>query len=157
MIRVINGGVVYLDEIKNSAESDATEKATSRKCEGQLSSTKANSCSSYKGANRTTEMAQEDSNSCWNNLPSVILQEIFSYLSHNSRLRASQVFVIFFYFRQGRLNSDLTQWVIKLLYPVPLSIFRRFLCYTYKLLIAFVIFLLVTLCICFLFTSWTSI
>ncbi|XP_078043910.1 F-box only protein 33 [Augochlora pura] len=91
MIRVINGGFVYSEELKNSVESDATEKATSRKCEGQLSSTKSNSCSSYKGANRTTEMAQEDHNPCWNNLPSVILQEIFSYLPHNSRLRASQV------------------------------------------------------------------
>ncbi|XP_076649282.1 F-box only protein 33 [Halictus rubicundus] len=91
MIRVVNGGVIYLEELKNSVESDATEKATSRKCEGQLSSTKANSCSSYKGANRTTEMAQEDNNPCWNNLPSIILQEIFSYLPHSSRLRASQV------------------------------------------------------------------
>ncbi|XP_076169743.1 F-box only protein 33 [Ptiloglossa arizonensis] len=91
MIRAENGGVVYLEQLKNSEESDATEKATSRKCEGQLSSVKANSCSSYKGANRTTEMAQEDNNPCWNNLPSVILQEIFSYLPHNSRLKASQV------------------------------------------------------------------
>lgn len=91
MIRAENGGVVYLEQLKNSVESDATEKATSRKCEGQLSSLKANSCSSYKGANRTTEMAQEDNNPCWDNLPSVILQEIFSYLPHNCRLRASQV------------------------------------------------------------------
>ncbi|XP_029055392.1 F-box only protein 33 [Osmia lignaria lignaria] len=91
MIRAENGDVVYLEQLKNSVESDATEKATSRKCEGQLSSVKANSCSSYKGANRTTEMAQEDNNPCWDNLPSVILQEIFSYLPHNCRLRASQV------------------------------------------------------------------
>ncbi|XP_076623713.1 F-box only protein 33 [Colletes latitarsis] len=91
MIRAGNGGVVYLEKLTCSEESDATEKATSRKCEGQLSSTKANSCSPYKDANRTTEMAQEDNNPCWNNLPSVILHEIFSYLPHNSRLKASQV------------------------------------------------------------------
>jgi len=71
----------------------ATEEATSRKCEGQLSSLNAaNSCSSYKSANRMTEMAQEDYHGpSWNNLPSVILQEIFSYLSHETRIRASQV------------------------------------------------------------------
>lgn len=92
MIRAENGDVVYLEQLKNPIESDATEKAMSKKCEGQLSSVKANSCSSYKGANRTTEMAQEDNNLCWNNLPSIILQEIYSYLSHNCRLRVSQVF-----------------------------------------------------------------
>lgn len=96
MIRAENGGVVYLEQLKNPIESDATEKATSRKCEGQLSSVKANSCSSYNGANRTTEMAQEDNNPCWDNLPSIILQEIFSYLPYNCRLRASQVFLNFF-------------------------------------------------------------
>lgn len=52
---------------------------------------KANSCSSFIAPNRTTEMEQEDNNSCWNNLPSVILQEIFSYLTHENRIRASQV------------------------------------------------------------------
>lgn len=93
-----------------AASSDAAEMATSRKCEGQLSPTKANSCLSYRGADRATEMAQRDNNPCWDNLPSVILQEIFSYLSHNSRLRASQVFVKLSRRAQGRLNSDLTQW-----------------------------------------------
>ncbi|CAL7944208.1 unnamed protein product [Xylocopa violacea] len=90
MISAENGDVC-LEQLKSSMESDATEKAMSKKCEGQLSSVKANSCSSYKGANRTTEMAQEDNNLCWNNLPSIILQEIFSYLPYNCRLRASQV------------------------------------------------------------------
>lgn len=76
-----------------NGDGDATtEEATSRKCEGQLSLLNAaNSCSSYKPANRMTEMAQEDHGPSWNNLPSVILQEIFSYLSHETRIRASQV------------------------------------------------------------------
>ncbi|XP_017885879.1 F-box only protein 33 [Ceratina calcarata] len=92
MIHAENGDIVYLDQLKGPTESDGTEKAMSKKCEGQLSSVKANSCSSsYKGANRTTEMAQEDNNLCWNNLPSIILQEIFSYLPYDCRLRASQV------------------------------------------------------------------
>ncbi|XP_011165791.1 F-box only protein 33 [Solenopsis invicta] len=72
----------------------ATEKvATSRKCEGQLSMLcAANSCSSCKPAVcRTLEMAQEDHGLSWSNLPTVILQEIFSYLPHETRIRASQV------------------------------------------------------------------
>lgn len=79
-----------------------TEVTTSNKCEGQLSCTslKTNSCSSCcccckptTVASRTTEMAQEDHSGgpSWDNLPSVILQEIFSYLSHESRITASQV------------------------------------------------------------------
>ncbi|XP_066601526.1 F-box only protein 33-like [Prorops nasuta] len=38
-----------------------------------------------------SDMAQEDINPCWDNLPSVILQEIFSYLPHETRIEASQV------------------------------------------------------------------
>ncbi|KAF3423071.1 hypothetical protein E2986_09938 [Frieseomelitta varia] len=91
MIHAGNGDVVYLKQRGNPMESDTTEKAVSKKCEGQLSSIKANSCSSYKGANRTIEMAYEDNNLNWNNLPSIILQEIFSYLPYNCRLQASQV------------------------------------------------------------------
>ena len=98
MIHAGNGDVVYLEQLGNTMESDTTEKAVSKKCEGQLSSIKANSCSSYKGANRTTEMAHEDNNLNWNNLPSIILQEIFSYLPYNCRLRASQVFLTSFFF-----------------------------------------------------------
>ncbi|XP_033222003.1 F-box only protein 33 [Belonocnema kinseyi] len=49
-----------------------------------------NSCSSCKGSERTSEMAQDNS-PCWDSLPSVILLEIFSYLPQSSRLRASQV------------------------------------------------------------------
>lgn len=49
-----------------------------------------NSCSSCKGNERTSEMAQDNS-PCWDSLPSVILLEIFSYLPQSSRLRASQV------------------------------------------------------------------
>lgn len=74
---------------------DATleELATSRKCEGQLSRPCAtNSCSSCKPACRVSEMAQEDHGSSWGNLPIVILQEIFTYLSHDTRIRASQVY-----------------------------------------------------------------
>ncbi|XP_067207460.1 F-box only protein 33 isoform X2 [Linepithema humile] len=63
-----------------------------RKCEEQLSLlSAANSCSSCKSASHTAEMAQEDQGPSWDNLPSVILQEIFSYLSHDTRIRASQV------------------------------------------------------------------
>lgn len=63
-----------------------------RKCEEQLSLlSAANSCSSCKYASHTAEMAQEDHGPSWDNLPSVILQEIFSYLSHETRIRASQV------------------------------------------------------------------
>ncbi|XP_003491682.1 F-box only protein 33 [Bombus impatiens] len=91
MIHAENGDVIYLEQLKNPMESDATEKAVSKKCEEQLSSINANSCSSYNDANRSIEMAQEDNNLCWNNLPSIILQEIFSYLPYNCRLRASQV------------------------------------------------------------------
>ncbi|KAL6263303.1 hypothetical protein P5V15_006101 [Pogonomyrmex californicus] len=73
-------------------DADATEELTSRKCEGQLSMlTAANSCSSCMPASRTSEMAQEDYGPSWDNLPSVILQEIFSHLSHESRIIASQV------------------------------------------------------------------
>lgn len=50
---------------------NVTKKATSRKCEGQLSSTKANSCSSYEDENCAEEMEQEDNNRCWANLPSI--------------------------------------------------------------------------------------
>ncbi|XP_048508438.1 F-box only protein 33 isoform X1 [Athalia rosae] len=58
----------------------------------QLSSETANSCSSScKSVNRITEMAQEDNSPCWNNLPSVILLEIFSYLPHDEKIAASQV------------------------------------------------------------------
>lgn len=72
-------------------EDATTEEATSRKCEGQLSPpSAANSCSSRNPANHT-EMAQEDHGPSWDNLPTVILQEIFSYLSHETRLKASQV------------------------------------------------------------------
>lgn len=105
MIHAENGDVIYLEQLKNPMESDATEKAVSKKCEEQLSSINANSCSSYNDANRSIEMAQEDNNLCWNNLPSIILQEIFSYLPYNCRLRASQVIFNFFP-PQGRLNSD---------------------------------------------------
>ncbi|XP_014479540.1 PREDICTED: F-box only protein 33 [Dinoponera quadriceps] len=71
-----------------------------KKCEGQQSSSslEANSCSSRcccckpAVASRSTEMAQEDSSDgpSWDNLPIVILQEIFSYLPHESRIKASQ-------------------------------------------------------------------
>ncbi|XP_011139498.1 F-box only protein 33 isoform X2 [Harpegnathos saltator] len=86
--------------VEKDGDAAPTEVATSKKCEGQLpSSFKANSCSSCccccKSAitSRTTEMAQEDHSGgpSWDNLPSVILQEIFSYLSHESRIKASQV------------------------------------------------------------------
>jgi hypothetical protein len=72
---------------------DATmEETTLRKHEGQLSSPSVtNSCLSCKPTNYTTEMAQEDHSPSWDNLPTVILQEIFSYLSHEARLNASQV------------------------------------------------------------------
>lgn len=86
-----NRSRVRLEKSKHCEESDIVEEATSRKCEEQLSWIKANSCSSFIAPNRTTEMEQEDNNSCWNNLPSVILQEIFSYLPHENRIRASQV------------------------------------------------------------------
>lgn len=81
-----------------NGDGDATvvaqeEEATSRKCEGQLSMLcAANSCSSCKPACRMSEMAQEDHGSSWGNLPIVILQEIFTYLSHETRIRASQVY-----------------------------------------------------------------
>ncbi|XP_024870381.1 F-box only protein 33 [Temnothorax curvispinosus] len=76
-----------------NGDADTTaEEATSRKCEGQLSMLcAANSCSSCKPACRTSEMAQKDHGSSWANLPTVILQEIFTYLSHDTRIRASQV------------------------------------------------------------------
>ncbi|XP_076248567.1 F-box only protein 33 [Calliopsis andreniformis] len=77
-------------QITDSVKCDARKKATSRKREGQLSS-KANSCSSYEDANHTTEIEQEDNNPCWDSLPSIILQEIFSYLPHYRRLTASEV------------------------------------------------------------------
>ncbi|XP_046744823.1 F-box only protein 33 [Diprion similis] len=77
-----------LDLVVNFEES----KTTSEGEEGQLSSGTANSCSSWKSANRTTEMAQEDNSPCcWNNLPSVILFEIFSYLPHDEKIKTSQV------------------------------------------------------------------
>ncbi|XP_032680868.1 F-box only protein 33 isoform X2 [Odontomachus brunneus] len=86
--------------VAEDGDAAPTELATS-KCEGQLSSSslKANSCSSCcccckpAAASRTTEMAQEDHSGgpSWDNLPSVILQEIFSYLPHKSRITASQV------------------------------------------------------------------
>lgn len=77
-----------------NGETGATEEvATSRKCEGQLSMLcAANSCSSCKPACRTSEMAQEDHGPSWDNLPTVILQEIFSHLSHEARIKASQVY-----------------------------------------------------------------
>ncbi|KYM95761.1 F-box only protein 33 [Cyphomyrmex costatus] len=76
-----------------NGDANATqEMATSRKCEGQLSMLcAANSCSSCIPACRMSEMAQEDHGPSWDNLPAVILQEIFSYLSHETRIRASQV------------------------------------------------------------------
>lgn len=91
MLHAGNGGQIRLEMLKHREESDTVEEATSRKCEGQLSSMKANSCSSCILPNRTIEMEQEDNNSCWNNLPSVILQEIFSYLPQENRIKASQV------------------------------------------------------------------
>lgn len=75
-------------ENKSIAEEEKTSEEDS---EGQLSSGTTNSCSSCKSANRTTEMAQEDNSPCWNNLPSVILLEIFSYLPHDEKIRTSQV------------------------------------------------------------------
>lgn len=92
MLHAGNGGQIRLEMLKHREESDTVEEATSRKCEGQLSSMKANSCSSCILPNRTIEMEQEDNNSCWNNLPSVILQEIFSYLTQENRIKASQVY-----------------------------------------------------------------
>lgn len=85
-----NGNAEEEEEEDTETETE-TEEATSRKCEceGQLSLL--NSCSSYKPAIRMTEMAQEDLGPSWNNLPSVILQEIFSYLPHETRIIASQV------------------------------------------------------------------
>ncbi|XP_011057551.1 PREDICTED: F-box only protein 33-like [Acromyrmex echinatior] len=76
----------------NGDANTTEEMATSRKCDGQLSMLCAtNSCSSCKPACRTSEMEQEDHGPSWDNLPTVILQEIFSYLSHETRIRASQV------------------------------------------------------------------
>jgi len=91
---------VRMDRLGVASSSDAAaenrdammEEATSRNREGQLSSPSiANSCLSCKPTNYTTEMAQEDHGPSWDNLPTVILQEIFSYLSHEARLNASQV------------------------------------------------------------------
>lgn len=87
------------EEEEKDRDAAPSEVATSKKCEGQLSSfsLKANSCSPCcccKAAVASrTEMAQEDHSGgpSWDNLPSVILQEIFSYLSHESRIKASQV------------------------------------------------------------------
>lgn len=88
-------GAVAAASGNGNGDGDATaaEEATSRKCEGQLSALcAANSCSSCKPACRMSEMAQEDHGSSWANLPIVILQEIFTYLSHETRIRASQVY-----------------------------------------------------------------
>ncbi|KAG7211356.1 hypothetical protein KM043_010646 [Ampulex compressa] len=90
MIRTRNWYDIWSERINSPKKSEATEKATSRKCEGQLSSVKTNSCSCHKNGNRK-KMAQGDSNPCWDSLPSVILEQIFSYLPQESRLRASQV------------------------------------------------------------------
>ncbi|XP_015592478.1 F-box only protein 33 [Cephus cinctus] len=92
----ITDGLRCIEKTTNRTEesvNDAAEEleASMRKCEGHLSSTKTNSCSSCKGVNRTTEMAQEDNSPCWDSLPSVILFEIFSYLPQENRIRASQV------------------------------------------------------------------
>lgn len=38
-----------------------------------------------------TEMAQQDNGPCWDSLPSVIMLEIFSYLPHQDRFKASVV------------------------------------------------------------------
>lgn len=86
--------------VAEDGDSAAPTEVTTLKCEEQLScsSLKANSCSSCccktAATNRTTKMAQEDYSGgpSWDNLPSVILQEIFSYLPHESRITASQVY-----------------------------------------------------------------
>ncbi|XP_015177441.1 PREDICTED: F-box only protein 33 [Polistes dominula] len=89
MLHAGNEAGIWLEKLKHHEESDTVEEA--KKCESQLSSMKANSCSPCIAPNRTMEMEQEDNNSCWSNLPCVILQEIFSYLSHENRIIASQV------------------------------------------------------------------
>ncbi|XP_036142323.1 F-box only protein 33 isoform X2 [Monomorium pharaonis] len=88
------------EEEEEEGEEEELELAMSRKsCEGAQLSTlcaaAANSCSCCssccKPACRTSEMAQEDHGPSWDRLPAVILQEIFSYLSHETRITASQV------------------------------------------------------------------
>lgn len=91
---VTGGGTDSLETSDNSAMLNFQEvKTTESEGQGQLSSSgTTNSCSSWKTANnRNTEMAQEDNSPCWNNLPSVILLEIFSYLPHDEKIRTSQV------------------------------------------------------------------
>jgi len=105
MMRVCDGAFdvrlrKFRETTAESSSAAATETATmenedaddARKREEQLSLlSAANSCSSCKPASHTAEMAQEDHGPSWDNLPSVILQEIFSYLSHETRIKASQV------------------------------------------------------------------
>ena len=92
MVRGENAEELLLEKSKN-LEENSVEKEVARKCEGQLSSlVQANSCSSCKDTERTSEMAQDDNSPCWDSLPSVILLEIFSYLPQFNRLRASQVY-----------------------------------------------------------------
>ncbi|KAL0122125.1 hypothetical protein PUN28_007119 [Cardiocondyla obscurior] len=88
-----SGVVATASENGNEDVATAEMVATSTKREGQQLSRlcTANSCSSCVLACRASEMPQEDHGPTWNNLPTVILQEIFSYLSHETRIRASQV------------------------------------------------------------------